>query len=472
MGQRRVGHETGLHGRLSVRTVTVQRQQELEAPHEMRSDRTGQEPALTMGTRGPCERPPGRRHRSPPWMSFEEPLEVPPPKSPLSTSATESPILEASAASPAPTVPAPMTSRSKCRVRRCSATRARTDPESTSGCAPTVRAAISWDREKVGEVRLCVVIEGQEGVTWDEWLALARACEEHGLEGLFSSDHYVSTVGGVGVEGRDALDAWTVLAGLAASTPRLRLGTLVSPATFRHPSVLAKAVTTIDHISAGRIELGIGAGWHEVEHRAYGIPFHDSATRTRLFEEQLEILVGQWSGLPFEFRGEHYMLENHTTLPRPVQRPRPPIIVGGAARPGTVEPAVRFADEYNTYFASPETCRARASRIRAACENSGRDPATLRFSLMTGFAIGADSKDLVLRARGIMKQEAASGDEAAYLSEQADTWIVGTVEEAVHRVNELAQAGVERLFLEHLDYGNLDTIALIGSEIQPRVADM
>jgi F420-dependent oxidoreductase-like protein len=321
-------------------------------------------------------------------------------------------------------------------------------------------------------MRLCVVIEGQEGVTWDQWLALAQACETHGLEGLFCSDHYVSTVGGIGVEGRDALDAWTVLAGLAASTRRLRLGTLVSPATFRHPSVLAKAVTTVDHISGGRIELGIGAGWHEVEHRAYGIPFPDSATRSSLFAEQLEILVGQWTRAPFEFIGEHYRLESHTALPKPVQRPRPPIIVGGAARPGTVAPAVRLADEYNTYFASPETCRARAGRVREACEDSGRDPSTLRFSLMTGFAIGTDSQDLALRTRGIMKQEAATGEASAFLSQQAGTWVIGTVEEAVHRVNELAQVGVERLYLEHLDYENIDTIALIGSEIQPRVADM
>jgi F420-dependent oxidoreductase-like protein len=321
-------------------------------------------------------------------------------------------------------------------------------------------------------MRLCVVIEGQEGVTWSEWLALARACEEHGLEGLFSSDHYISTVGGVGVPGRDALDAWTVLAGLAASTRRLRLGTLVSPATFRHPSVLAKAVTTVDHISSGRVELGIGAGWHELEHRAYGIPFGDQATRTGLFAEQLEVFVGQWSGASFDFTGQHYRLEGCVALPRPVQRPRPPIIVGGAARPGTLGPAVRFADEYNTYFASPETCRVRAERVRAACETAGRDPGSLRFSLMTGFAIGTDTRDLGLRTRGIMKREAASGDETAFLSAHADEWIVGTVEEAILRVAELAEAGVERLVLEHLDSGNLDTIALIGSKILPRIAHL
>ena len=194
-------------------------------------------------------------------------------------------------------------------------------------------------------MRVCLMIEGQEDVTWDQWLALAGACEEHGLEGLFRSDHYESVMG---MRERGSLDAWATLAALAARTSRIRLGTLVSPATFRHPSVLAKNVATVDHVSGGRVELGLGAGWHEGEHRAYGFEFPPTPTRMERLAEQLEIVTRSWTEDAFSFQGRHYQVQDLRALPKPVQRPRPTLLVGGGAGPKSLGLAARWADEYNT----------------------------------------------------------------------------------------------------------------------------
>jgi F420-dependent oxidoreductase-like protein len=194
-------------------------------------------------------------------------------------------------------------------------------------------------------MRVCLMIEGQEDVTWEQWLALAGACEEHGLEALFRSDHYGPLMG---MPDRGSLDAWATLAGLAARTSRIRLGTLVSPATFRHPSVLAKMVVTADHISGGRVELGLGAGWHEGEHRAFGFEFPPTPVRMERLAEQLEIVSRTFTDDVFSFSGRHYHLQDLRALPKPVQRPRPTLLVGGAAGPRSLALAARWADEYNT----------------------------------------------------------------------------------------------------------------------------
>ena len=316
-------------------------------------------------------------------------------------------------------------------------------------------------------MRVCLMIEGQEDVSWEQWLALARACEEAGLEGLFRSDHYTSVFG---VLERGSLDAWTTLAGLAAHTERIRLGTMVSPATFRHPSALARAVVTVDHISSGRVELGLGAGWYELEHTAHGFPFFDSATRVELFAEQLEIVHRQWTEDSFDFSGRHYQLSDCRALPKPVQQPRPPLIVGGTAKPGTLDPAVRFADEYNTPIASLETCRARRQRVVEACERAGRDPASLPFSLMTTCIVARDREQLLEKARGVMRVTAGEhSDPAEFLGEADDAWIVGTADEVVGQLLALGEVGVERVMLQHLDHEDLDTVELLGAEVVPRV---
>jgi alkanesulfonate monooxygenase SsuD/methylene tetrahydromethanopterin reductase-like flavin-dependent oxidoreductase (luciferase family) len=217
------------------------------------------------------------------------------------------------------------------------------------------------------------MIEGQEDVTWEEWVALAWACEENGLEGLFRSDHYASVMG---VFTRGALDAWATLAALAAVTERIRLGSLVPPATFRHPSALAKAVVTADHVSGGRVELGLGAGWNEPEHAMYGFPFPEQSVRLELFAEQLEIVHRQWTEDVFDFVGRHYRLEGCRALPKPLQDPHPPLIVGGRAGRGTADPAVRWADEYNTLFASVETVSERRRKLDEAFGGSSSSTST------------------------------------------------------------------------------------------------
>jgi alkanesulfonate monooxygenase SsuD/methylene tetrahydromethanopterin reductase-like flavin-dependent oxidoreductase (luciferase family) len=298
------------------------------------------------------------------------------------------------------------------------------------------------------------MIEGQEGVSWEQWVALAGACEQHGIETLFRSDHYLSQ----GENGqRVALDAWTTLAGLAALTTRLRIGTLVSPVTFRHAAVLAKSAVTVDHISNGRVEVGMGAGWMEPEHRAYGFPFPGLAERLRLLAEQLELVHNQWTEGPAQ--------------PKPVQQPHPPLIVGGTAGRGTTEPAARFADEYNTLLADPEECARRRARLDEACERVGRDPATMRFSLMTGCLVGADDAELRERARRLLVRRGdEGGDPDALIGRYRERGVAGTPEQVVDRLRELQEAGrVERVMLQHLQHDDLEAVALIGREIAPRL---
>lgn len=300
-------------------------------------------------------------------------------------------------------------------------------------------------------MRVCLMIEGQEGVTWDDWLALALAAEEAGLDGLFRSDHYASVAARLD---RGSLDAWATLAALAARTERIRLGSLVSPATFRHPSVLARSVVTVDHVSGGRAELGLGAGWHELEHRAFGFPFPDVAQRVSLFAEQLEIVHRQWTEDGFDFDGRHYSLKDCRAQPKPVQRPHPRLLVGGSARRGTVEPAVRFADEYNTTFADPDECRRRRQTLDEACERAGRDPATLPLSLMTTGVIGRDESEVRSRLARVAER---MGREPG-----RDNAVVGTVDEAVAKLAEYARAGVRRVMLQNLDFTDVEAVGLLG----------
>jgi F420-dependent oxidoreductase-like protein len=313
-------------------------------------------------------------------------------------------------------------------------------------------------------MRACLMIEGQEDVTWDQWRALAAACEKHGYEGLFRSDHYLS------VEGRrerGSLDAWTTLGALAAITSRIRLGTLVSPTTLRHPSVLAKGAVTVDHVSGGRVELGIGAGWHESEHRAYGFPFADLRARMDVMAEQLEIVARSWKEGSFSFQGEHYRIEDLDALPKPLQRPRPPIIVGGAGKPRALALAARWADEYNTFSASPDEVRERCQAFARAWEKAGRDPASFRFSVMATVLIGADEEDF--RDRAARLAERRRQDVGTLLDSLAGTGVVGTIDQAVERLRELERAGAQRVMLQHHLHDDLEAVELMGRELIPRI---
>ena len=307
----------------------------------------------------------------------------------------------------------------------------------------------------VAAVRVALMIEGQEGVTWEQWVALARACEDAGFEGLFRSDHY----SGLRAPG-GSLDAWATLSALAVITDRIQLGSLVSPATFRHPSVLARMVSTASHISGGRIELGFGAGWYEADHVEHGFPFPPVGERIALFAEQLEIIRLSWQGEPFDFAGERYELRGAHPQPTPLGKVN--VIVGGSAKPGTVGPAVRFADEYNTAFVSPQDAAARRTAVDEACARAGREPLT--FSLMTGCAVGEDRAAL---ARRLKRLDALAG---VHGLPDPDTVIHGTVAEALERLREYADAGVERVMLQHLLPDDLEMVELIGREIIPQLS--
>jgi alkanesulfonate monooxygenase SsuD/methylene tetrahydromethanopterin reductase-like flavin-dependent oxidoreductase (luciferase family) len=308
-------------------------------------------------------------------------------------------------------------------------------------------------------VRLALMIEGQEGVTWDDWVALADACEANGVEALFRSDHYLSGTD----EDRHVLDAWATIAGLAARTTKLQLGTLVSPATFRHPSVLARNAATADEIAGGRVTLGIGAGWMEREHEAYGFDFLTAGQRVARFAEQLEIVHGLLRQERFTFESHAYRLQDAPGL----GRPQLPILVGGSALPGTAEPAVRFADEYNTFFATVEEVRERKQRLDEACERGGRDPKTLRYSLMAPCVIGTTPAEVRASAQRIAERFGRDAD--TVLDRYGERGPVGTVDQVVARLREIEQTGYERVMLQHLVHDDLDTVALIGRELVPAV---
>lgn len=283
-------------------------------------------------------------------------------------------------------------------------------------------------------MRICVMVEGQEGVTWEQWVALARAAEDAGLDGLFRSDHYRSIARG---EPAGALDAWATLAALAAVTERIRLGTMVSPVTFRPASVLAKCAVTADHVSGGRVELGIGAGWYEAEHEAYGFPFGTVGERMDELERQLAEIRRQLSD------------EAPDVQPKAVQA-RLPIVVGGSAKPRTVAAAVQFADEYNTPFATVEQARERRAAVDAAAREAGREP--LRFSLMTGCVVGHDAAEV--RERLDAFRRVSGRDDAPPLC--------GTVDEVADALRAYEQAGVERAMLQHLHHEDVEMVSVLG----------
>jgi F420-dependent oxidoreductase-like protein len=312
-------------------------------------------------------------------------------------------------------------------------------------------------------MRLALMIEGQEGVTWDDWVAIAEACEEAGVETLVRSDHYLSWTD----DSRPALDAWATIAALAALTSRLRFGTLVSPATFRHPAVLARMAATADHVSGGRVEVGIGAGWLAREHEAYGFEFFTAQERVERLGEQVEIVRRLLTEERVSFAGAHYELDDAPGI-RGVQRPGPPLVVGGSAKRGTTTPAVRFADEYNVVFAPADELRERRLRLDAACASVGRDPATLRYSVMTPLLVGGDDGEVRESAVRIAAKTEREPDEVR--AHYAQVGAAGTVDEVVERLRALEGLGYERAMLQHLVHDDLETVRLIGRELAPALA--
>jgi F420-dependent oxidoreductase-like protein len=309
------------------------------------------------------------------------------------------------------------------------------------------------------------MIEGQEGVTWDDWVRLARLAEEHGFEGLFRSDHYTAIIR----PDADAHDAWATLAGLATLTERIRLGTLVSPVTFRHPSVLARMAVTVDHISRGRVEVGMGSGWYEREHEAHGFAFLDGRARFALFAEQVEIVVRSWTDERFDHDGPVYTLRGQLALPRPLQQPHPPLVLGGTVKPRFAALAARYASEVNTLGAPNDELGDRKAALDLACTELGRDPSSLGYSVMTACFVGESRDDVHQRVARFLAVRGDDSDPAALAEERGDRWLVGTVDEVAERIEGLRRLGVTRVFLQHLNSGDDAMLALVGERLLPVV---
>ncbi len=309
-------------------------------------------------------------------------------------------------------------------------------------------------------MRYALMIEAQQGLTYADQLAIARRAEAAGFEAMFRSDHYESFPGSAG---RPTTDAWTVLAGLARETERIGLGALVSPVTFRHPGALAKIVATVDEMSGGRIEVGVGAGWNEDEHRRHGFAFPPIAERADMLEEQLAILHGLWSEPDgWSFAGRHYRVDDAIFYAKPVQRPHPPIIVGGEGSPRSLRIAARFADEFNVTSSDPARAADRYARLAEACQAIGRDPGSIRRSAMVGTLIGADDAELAVRKRAVLAEFTLDEQGEAWFTEREGRWIIGTPERVWAKVAEYAAAGVERLMLQDFVPHDLAMIDLLG----------
>lgn len=301
-----------------------------------------------------------------------------------------------------------------------------------------------------------IFTEPQNGATYEQQLALARASESLGFDAYFRSDHFLTMAPD---HGPGPTDSWVTLAGLARETSTIRLGTLVSSATFRWPGLLAIQVAQVDEMSGGRVELGLGTGWFEAEHRAYGIPFPEK--RFAPFEEQLEIVTGLWStpvGETFSFHGRHYDLTDAPALPKPVQSPVP-IIVGGSGASRTPALAAKYAHEFNGFYSPPDVLGERLARVREACERIGRDPASMVMSIAGTTAVGATEDAVQRRAE-------RAGSTASRLR---DTGFGGTAAEVIDRLGELREAGVSRIYFQVLDFDDLDQLDYLAREIVPHL---
>jgi F420-dependent oxidoreductase-like protein len=311
-------------------------------------------------------------------------------------------------------------------------------------------------------VDLRIFIEPQAGATYDDQLRVAQTAEAAGYDAFFRSDHFLAMGGASGEPG--PTDSWVTLGAIAVQTSRIRLGTMVTSATFRLPGPLAIAVAQVDDMSRGRIELGLGSGWFEAEHTAYGVPFPALGERFDRLTEQLEIITGLWGTLPgerFSYAGAHYTLTDSPALPKPVQQPHPPIIVGGKGPKRTPALAARFANEVNVPFAGIDEVAAQFARVDEACRTLGRDPGELVRSTAQTIAIGRDDAEVQRRAVTL-------GREAADVRANG---LAGTVAEVVDRIGQWREkTGVTRLYLQLMDIADLDQIELVAEQVAPKLA--
>jgi F420-dependent oxidoreductase-like protein len=319
-------------------------------------------------------------------------------------------------------------------------------------------------------MKLGVMLEGQEGVTWDLWRQLMARVEALGFESLWRSDHFVSLED----SSRDAIETWVALTLTAAETTRLRFGPLVCPMTFRHPSLLARMAASVDTLSGGRLVLGLGAGWNEYEHRAFGIPFPPLRERMDLLEEGIEVVLRLLRDGPAHFDGRHYQLQGSDPRPKPIQQPRIPLLVGTTGAGRMLRIVARYADEWDAPgITSPPAYRARRERLAEYCRSINRDPDEIRRCVSTAYLIGHDAA--ALRRRGAVMQQRipslASLDPLVVPEVlQRDGWIVGTPSRVVVHLRALADEGVERVIFQHNDPADFEALELIAYEVMPAVA--
>jgi F420-dependent oxidoreductase-like protein len=309
-------------------------------------------------------------------------------------------------------------------------------------------------------VKLRIFVEPQQGASYDTLLSVAQATEAAGFDAFFRSDHFL-TMGGDGLPG--PTDAWLTLGAIARETDRVRLGTLVTSATFRPPGLLAIEVSQVDVMSGGRVELGLGAGWYDAEHTAYGFDFPPLGERFERLEETYAILTGLWGtpeGETFSFDGAHYHLENSPALPKPAQQPHPPLIVGGGGAKRTPRLAATYANEFNLPFSSLADTEAQYARVRAACEDRGRDPGTLMLSAAQVVCCGRDEQEYERRAANIGRKP----------DELRANGAAGTPDEVLARIESFGGIGAETVYLQVLDLHDLEHIELLAQEVLSRVS--
>jgi len=311
-------------------------------------------------------------------------------------------------------------------------------------------------------MHLRIFTEPQQGASYDDLVAVAQRAESLGFDAFFRSDHYL-TMGGDGLPG--PTDAWVTLAGIARETSRIRLGTLLTAATFRLPGPLAIAVAEVDAMSGGRVELGLGAGWYDAEHTAYGIPFPSLNERFERLEEQLAIVTGLWStpvGARYDFEGAHYRLTDSPALPKPHQRPGPPVIVGGSGPHRTPRLAATFGSEFNMPFSSLADTGDQFERVRGACRAVDRSPSTLVLSAAQVVCCGRNDSEIAARAKAIGRD----------VDELRANGLCGTPAEVMAKAATFAEVGAARLYLQVLDLHDLDHLDLLGQEVLPGCAPL
>ena len=305
-------------------------------------------------------------------------------------------------------------------------------------------------------MRLRIFTEPQQGASYATLRRVATTAEDLGFDAFFRSDHFLKMGNVSGQPG--PTDSWATLAGLAAETSRIRLGTLVTCATFRLPGPLAVTVAQVDEMSGGRVEFGFGAGWFEAEHDAYGVPFPPLRERFDRFAEQLAIITGLWEapdGEKFSYDGTYYQVTDSPALPKPAQRPRPPVIIGGGGRRRTPALAARYADEFNAAFVSPEDSAGLYGRVREACQAAGRDPSSMRFSAAQVVCCGKDEAELERRAAAIGRQ----------LPELRENGLAGSPSQIVDKIGKFAEAGAATLYLQILDLDDMGHLEQIAAQV-------